>query len=67
MFTANSMNCLLEALGWRCRITARPWRAPAEREALARTAGERHPDADEQNVTPRSIAIMDAFDDAYAL
>jgi dihydroxy-acid dehydratase len=25
MFTANSMNCLTEALGLRCPATARPW------------------------------------------
>lgn len=67
MFTANSMNCLLEALGLALPYNGSALARTAEREALARTAGERILTLIEQNVTPRSIASMDAFDDAYAL
>ena len=52
MFTANSMNCLMEALGWPCPTTAPPWPARAEREALARQAGAQILDLVDRSITP---------------
>jgi dihydroxy-acid dehydratase len=67
MFTANSMNCLCEALG-----IALPWNGSAlaktdEREELARAAAWRMKDLVEKNLTARQILTLDAFDDAFAL
>ncbi|MEA4907197.1 MAG: dihydroxy-acid dehydratase [Anaerolineaceae bacterium] len=67
MFTANSMNCLLEALGLALPYNGSILANTPEREALARQAGARILDLVEKQVTPRSIATLEAFDDAYAL
>ena len=45
MFTANSMNCLMEALGLACPTTARPWPKPRNAKSLARRAGSADPGA----------------------
>jgi dihydroxy-acid dehydratase len=67
MFTANSMNCLMEALGLALPFNGSALAKSAEREALAKQAGEQIIDLIERNITPRQIATAEAFDDAYAL
>jgi dihydroxy-acid dehydratase len=67
MFTANSMNCLTEALGMALPYNGSALARSAEREALARRAGTLILELVERNITPRSIATLEAFDDAFAL
>ncbi|HSV86171.1 MAG TPA: dihydroxy-acid dehydratase [Levilinea sp.] len=67
MFTANSMNCLTEALGLALPYNGSSLARTPEREALARHAGAKILELVERNITPRSIATLEAFDDAYAL
>ena len=67
MFTANSMNCMLEALGLALPYNGSALARSPQREAMARQAGTRILDLIEKQVTPRSIATLEAFDDAYAL
>ncbi|MDA8018334.1 MAG: dihydroxy-acid dehydratase [Thermoanaerobaculia bacterium] len=67
LFTANSMNCLLEALG-----LALPWNGTAlaespERDALYRAAGHRILDLVSSDLTARRIVTVEAMDDAFAL
>jgi dihydroxy-acid dehydratase len=64
LFTANSMNCMAEALG-----LALPWNGtiPAvygKRRELAKYAGMRVMELFESNVTPRSILTREAFENA---
>jgi dihydroxy-acid dehydratase len=67
MFTANSMNCLLEAMGMALPFNGSALAKTEEREALARTAGQKIMDLVARGITPRSIATQEAFDDAFAL
>jgi dihydroxy-acid dehydratase len=67
MFTANSMNCLLEVLGLALPYNGSALAKTPEREALARQAGKLILDLVEKQVTPRSIVTPEAFDDAFAL
>jgi dihydroxy-acid dehydratase len=67
MFTANSMNCLMEALGLALPYNGSALAKSAEREALARQTGECILRMVTDNVLPRDIATIEAFDDAYAL
>jgi dihydroxy-acid dehydratase len=67
MFTANSMNCLMEALGLALPYNGSALAKTPQREELARQAGWRIIDLIERQITPRSIATLDAFDDAFAL
>jgi dihydroxy-acid dehydratase len=67
MFTANSMNCLLEALGLALPFNGTALANTPEREALARQAGTRILDLIQRQITPRDIATLEAFDDAFAL
>ncbi len=67
MFTANSMNCLLEPLGLALPYNGSALALTSERELLARQAGTRIIDLVERQVTPRSIVTLEAFDDAFAL
>lgn len=67
MFTANSMNCLLEALGMALPYNGTALACTPEREDLARQAGKMILDLIERQITPRSIATIDAFDDAFVL
>lgn len=67
LFTANSMNCLMEALG-----LALPWNGTAlartnEREALARAAGHRAVELARSGLSARQIVTREALDDAFAL
>ncbi len=67
MFTANSMNCLMEALGMALPYNGSALAKTTEREELARRAGKLIMGLVEKQITPRQIATMDAFDDAFAL
>ncbi len=74
MFTANSMNCLTEALGLSLPGNGSVVATHADRERLFRDAGRlvvelarRHYDDDDYRVLPRSIASFEAFENAMCL
>jgi len=74
MFTANSMNCLTEALGLSLPGNGTLVATHAEREKLFREAGrsivtlaKQYYEQDDYSVLPRSIANFDAFENAMAL
>ncbi len=74
MFTANSMNCLTEALGMSLPGNGSLLATHAEREQLFLEAGrlavelaKRYYEQDDAAVLPRSIATFEAFENAIAL
>jgi dihydroxy-acid dehydratase len=67
MFTANSMNCLLEALGMALPYNGSALAETEERVALARTAGQKILELIAGEITPRKIVTAEAIDDAFAL
>jgi dihydroxy-acid dehydratase len=74
MFTANSMNCLTEALGLALPGNGSLVATHADREQLFRRAGRtivelarRYYEGDEQRVLPRQIAGKAAFENAMSL
>ena len=74
MFTANSMNCLTEALGLALPGNGTIVATHADREQLFLRAGrlivelaKRHYEQDDYSVLPRSIATKAAFENAMAL
>ncbi|MFI6395507.1 dihydroxy-acid dehydratase [Nonomuraea sp. NPDC050540] len=74
MFTANSMNCLLEALGLALPGNGTTLATHTARRALYEQAGrtvveltERYYGKDDATVLPRAIASRAAFDNAMAL
>jgi dihydroxy-acid dehydratase len=74
MFTANSMNCLTEALGLSLPGNGSLVATHADREKLFVKAGQlivdlarRYYEQDDASVLPRSIASFDAFENAIAL
>ena len=67
MFTANSMNCLMEALGLALPYNGSALALTAERERLAQKASTLILDLVAKNITPRQIVTADALDDAFAL
>ena len=74
MFTANSMNCLVEAIGLALPGNGTVLATHVERERLMRKAGSliveltrRFYEADDSSVLPRSIATFEAFENAMAL
>jgi dihydroxy-acid dehydratase len=67
MFTANSMNCLMEALGLALPFNGSALAKSPEREDLARRAGGRIVELIRADLTPRKIVTQDALDDAFAL
>jgi dihydroxy-acid dehydratase len=74
MFTANSMNCLTEALGLSLPGNGSVLATHADREELFLEAGrrivditKRYYEQDDESVLPRSIATFDAFENAMAL
>ena len=74
MFTANSMNCLMEALGLALPGNGTIVATHADRKALFLEAGRRIVDLarryyeqDEAAILPRGIATFDAFENAMAL
>lgn len=67
MFTANSMNCLMEALGLALPFNGSALARTAEREALATRAAGQILTLVERDIKPRDIVTVDAMDDAFAL
>ncbi len=74
MFTANSMNCLTEALGLSLPGNGSTLATHADREHLFLEAGrriveitKRHYEQDDYSVLPRSIANVSAFENAMSL
>ena len=74
MFTANSMNCLTEALGLSLPGNGTIVATHADRKELFLRAGrlivelaKRHYEGDDYSVLPRSIATRAAFENAMAL
>ncbi|MBO1928062.1 dihydroxy-acid dehydratase [Thiomicrorhabdus sp. 6S2-11] len=74
MFTANSMNCLAEALGIALPGNGSTLATHADRKHLFEEAGRRivemakdYYDNDNEKVLPRSIATYEAFENAMAL
>ncbi len=67
MFTANSMNCLMEALGIALPFNGSALAKTPEREELARAAAWRLSALIEEDLTARKIITRDAIDDAFAL
>jgi dihydroxy-acid dehydratase len=67
MFTANSMNCLMEALGMALPYNGSALARTPERENLAREAACRLMGLLEAGVRPRDIVTLEALDDAFAL
>ncbi len=67
MFTANSMNCLMEVLGLALPFNGSALALSAEREALARQAAGKIVELLEKDLTPRKLVTVEAIDDAFAL
>jgi dihydroxy-acid dehydratase len=67
MFTANSMNCLMEALGLALPFNGSALAKTPEREALAQRAAAQIMTLIELDLTPRQIVTAEALDDAFAL
>ncbi len=67
MFTANSMNCLMEVLGIAQPYNGSALALTAEREAMARKAGQLIMELIEKQITPKQIVTPEALDDAFAL
>jgi dihydroxy-acid dehydratase len=74
MFTANSMNCLTEALGLSLPGNGSTLATHAARKQLFLQAGrlivelaKRHYEQDDYSVLPRNIATMQAFENAMSL
>lgn len=67
MFTANSMNCLMEVLGLALPYNGSALAKTPEREELAQKAAGRIMDLIERQIKPRNIITAEALDDAFAL
>ncbi len=74
MFTANSMNCLTEALGLSLPGNGSMLATHADREQLFLNAGrlvvdlcKRYYEQDDASILPRSVASFSAFENAMAL
>ncbi|MGW0738139.1 dihydroxy-acid dehydratase [Streptomyces sp. NPDC002851] len=74
MFTANSMNCLTEAIGLSLPGNGSVLATHTARKELYERAGttvveltKRYYDQDDESVLPRNIATFDAFENAMAL
>lgn len=67
MFTANSMNCLCEALGLALPGNGTILATDPRRDALFRSAGEAVVNLVQKNIRPRDILTPKAFENALAL
>jgi len=67
MFTANSMNCLMEVLGLALPFNGSALAQSGDREQLARRAAAQIINLIDSDLTPRKIVTRDAIDDAFAL
>ncbi|WP_400162831.1 dihydroxy-acid dehydratase [Brevibacillus sp. TJ4] len=67
MFTANSMNCLLEALGLALPGNGTVLAVSPERKELVKATAEKLKHLIAQDIKPRDIVTKEAIDDAFAL
>src|SRR6266545_2050514 len=67
MFTANSMNCLMEAIGLALPFNGSALAKTKGREDLARKAAAQVMTLIERDIKPRDIVTAEAIDDAFAL
>ncbi len=67
MFTANTMNCMMEALGLGLPGNGTIPAVYAERDRLAKDAGRAIMTLVEKNIRPRDILTHEAFENAVAL
>ena len=67
LFTANSMNCLMEALGIALPFNGSALAESPERVELARAAARQVMEVVERNLTARQVVTAEAIDDAFAL
>ncbi len=74
MFTANSMNCLTEALGLSLPGNGSTLATHSDRKGLFLEAGRliveitrRHYETDDESVLPRNVATFEAFENAMSL
>src|SRR5262245_2666812 len=74
MFTANSMNCLTEALGLSLPGNGTQLATHSDRRTLFEEAGRRivelarrYYEQNDESVLPRSVATMEAFENAMSL
>ena len=67
MFTANSMNCLMEVIGLALPYNGSALAKTEERENLARRAATQIMTLIKRDIKPRDIVTAEAIDDAFAL
>lgn len=67
MFTANSMNCLMEVIGLALPFNGSALAKTVEREDLAKRAAAQVMTLIESDLKPRDIVTAEAIDDAFAL
>jgi dihydroxy-acid dehydratase len=67
LFTANSMNCLMEVLGLALPFNGSALALSAERNALAERAAQKIFELIDREITPRKVVTVEAIDDAFAL
>ncbi len=67
MFTANTMNCMMEALGLALPGNGTIPAVYSERERLAKDAGRKIIELFEKNIRPRDILTKKAFENAIAV
>jgi dihydroxy-acid dehydratase len=67
LFTANSMNCLMEVLGLALPFNGSALALSEERDELAQHAARLIFELIESNLTPRQLVTAEAIDDAFAL
>ncbi len=67
MFTANSMNCLMEAIGMALPYSGSALAKSAEREELAKRTAAQIMVLIERDIRPHDIVTAEAIDDSFAL
>lgn len=67
LFTANSMNCLLEVIGLGLPFNGTALAKSKQRNDLTKQAGKIIMRLIKENICPRDIVTKDAIDDAFAL
>lgn len=67
MFTANTMNCMMEALGIGLPGNGTIPAVYSERDRLAKDAGRKIMELVERNIKPRDILTREAFENAIAV
>ena len=67
LFTANSMNCLMEVIGMALPYNGSALAKTPERESLAKRAAAQVMTLVARDIKPRDIVTLEAIDDAFAL